>query len=65
MSGKSIYEVWPDRPPVCAGCGREVDPEHSWLSRAFRLYCKLCAPAAKKAQRATEQEEHEAAAMNG
>lgn len=42
--GPTIDEIWPDRPPVCAGCGVEVDPQHAKLTTDFKLVCQLCAP---------------------
>lgn len=62
MSGKSIDEVWPDRPPVCAGCGKEVDPAHSYLCPEFKLYCGLCAPRRKKE---VKEEAEKQAALQG
>lgn len=51
MSGKSIDEVWPDRPPVCAGCGNEVDPAFATTSPDFRLYCGMCVARQKREEK--------------
>jgi len=39
----TIAEVFPDAPPVCAGCGNEVDPRFAHWTTDYRQVCSLCA----------------------
>lgn len=39
----TIQEVFPDAPPVCAGCGNEVDPTYAHWTTDYRQLCALCA----------------------
>lgn len=39
----TIREVFPEAPPVCAGCGHEVDPTYAHWTTDFRQICSMCA----------------------
>lgn len=39
----TIQEVFPEAPPVCAGCGSEVDPRFAHWTTDYRQVCSFCA----------------------
>lgn len=50
-----IDEVWPDKPPVCAGCGNEVQVEFCSTTDDGRLYCGMCVARQKREAKEAER----------